>query len=169
MNQVILIGRLTADPETKLINTANGQIALSTFCLAVRKSLQESDFFNCESFDKMAKLINEYCKKGDLISIVGRLRNDKFVDKDGKNRVITKIVINGVEFLSKNSKNTEQQQKTETEYNNYASYQQAIQEQPYQPYNQQQPYNYQQSYNYQSQQKQQELQDFYKDLKNIPF
>ena len=102
MNKVILIGRFTRDPESRM-SQSNMEIArFSLACssdFANRNGERETEFINCVAFGRLASTINRYCKKGTLISAGGRIRNSSYDAQDGTKRYTTDIVIDQMEFL----------------------------------------------------------------------
>ena len=105
-NKIILIGRLTRDPEIKF-STSGTQIA--TFSLAVdRGKNDETDFVNVVAFGKTAEFIGNYMTKGRLILVDGQLRIEKY-QKDGEQKTAVKVVANQVRFMEtkKNAGNGE--------------------------------------------------------------
>ena len=102
LNQVILVGRLTSDPE---VVTLEGGHKKSSFNVAVQRSYKnqngeyESDFIRCILWDAIATSTCEYCKKGDVVGIKGRIQVTSF-DEDGKKRYLTEVVAEKVTFLS---------------------------------------------------------------------
>ena len=109
MNKVLLIGRLTANPELKYTTSNN---AVTTFSIAVDRNFKnengnkEADFINIVAWNKKAELIHQYLKKGDRVGIVGRLQVRKYQNERGENRYVTEVVADEVEFL--NSKKSEE-------------------------------------------------------------
>lgn len=110
MNNVQITGRLTKDPELKY--TQSGK-AICNISVAVRRDFKsengeyESDFFNCQAWDKKAELIGEHFRKGSMIGITGRLQNSTFEDENKQKRTITRIIIEKMDFLSaKKNENT---------------------------------------------------------------
>lgn len=100
MNKVILIGRLTADPELRY--TPNGK-AVCTVCVAVDREYkqeggQEADFPWVEVWGTAAENLAKYMTKGGRIGIDGRLALDQY-EKDGQKRTGCKVIANRVEFL----------------------------------------------------------------------
>jgi len=101
MNKVILLGRLTADPETRYTQS---NTAVSRFSLAVDKRTRtqdgkrEADFFNIVSFNKSAEFVNSYFRKGQQVVVEGHLQNNRWVDKDGTNRISTAVIAEQVYF-----------------------------------------------------------------------
>ena len=103
INNVVLTGRLTADPELKY--TANEGHSVCNFTLAVdRMGSDEADFIRCVAWRKTAELVAEYLKKGSQAGVVGRLQIRNYEDKDGNKRTAAEVVCSQVQFLGgKNS------------------------------------------------------------------
>ena len=100
MNQVVLIGRLTKDPEIRYI--PGSQTAVANFAIAVDRPFskeKKTDFFNIVVFGKPAENCETYLIKGRLVGIQGRLQNDTFDKKDGTKGYKTDIIAERVEFL----------------------------------------------------------------------
>lgn len=104
MNKVILIGRLTADPELSF--TSNGK-GYSLFTVAVDRDYKrddgerETDFVYCQAWGKIAENMAKYLSKGRQVAVEGKLRIDKVDQGAGKQaKYITKVVCDHVEFLS---------------------------------------------------------------------
>ena len=109
MNKVILTGRLTRDPESRM---TQNNLEVSRFSLACQNDYvnkngeRETEFINCVAFNRLAGTINRYCKKGSLISVTGRIRNSSYDAQDGTKRYTTDIVVEQMEFLgAKNNSN----------------------------------------------------------------
>ena len=100
MNSVILSGNLTNDPTIKSVGADNKTMA--TFTLAHNRGKDDVNFFDCVAFDKKAELIRDYCKKGNKILIRGELKQDVWNAQDGSKRSQIRVVVQEVEFLSKN-------------------------------------------------------------------
>ena len=102
MNKVILIGRLTRDPESRM---SQNNMEIARFSLACssdfvsRTGERDTEFINCVAFGRLASTINRYCKKGTQISATGRIRNSSYDAQDGSKRYTTDIVIDQMEFL----------------------------------------------------------------------
>mgnify|MGYP006073325047 CR=1 FL=1 len=102
MNKVMLIGRFTRDPESRMTQS---NMEVSRFSLACssdfvnRNGEKESEFINCVAFNRTASTINRYCKKGQLISVTGRIRNSSYDAQDGTKRYTTDVVVDNFEFL----------------------------------------------------------------------
>ena len=104
LNQIILVGRLVRDPEVK--KTKNGN-TYSHITLAVPRSYKnvngeyETDFIDCTLWQLMATNTKEYCKKGDIVGVKGRVES-KVYEKDDEKKYITEIIAEKVTFLSSN-------------------------------------------------------------------
>lgn len=101
MNKVILIGRLTKDPEVK--STAN-QTALCNFTIAVDRRYKDAngnrqaDFINCVAWRQQASFIGSYFRKGSKIAIIGNLQSRSYDDNNGQKRYVTEVIVDEVEF-----------------------------------------------------------------------
>jgi single-strand DNA-binding protein len=110
LNNVVLIGRLTRDPELRYI--PNSGTPVSTFTLAVDKNLSKekkmemesknqptADFIRIVVWGKQAENCANFLNKGKLVGINGRIQTGSYDDKDGKRVYTTDVVANSVEFL----------------------------------------------------------------------
>lgn len=100
MNKVILLGRLTRDPEVRY--TQNNTI-FATFSVAVRKRFKtedgdDADFINVIAWNKTAEFVSMYFKKGMQIALSGRLQTRSYDANDGTKRYVTEVVAEEVEF-----------------------------------------------------------------------
>lgn len=107
MNRVVLMGRLTKDPEVRYTQGQNS-MAVARFNLAVdrRKSgdKQEADFISIVSFGKLAEFAEKYLKKGIKIALEGRIQTGSYTGKDGQKVYTTDVIADSMEFAeSKNS------------------------------------------------------------------
>ena len=108
MNKVIMMGRLTRDPEVRYGQGAN-PMAVAKFSLAVERRFKregepEADFFNCTAFGKQAEFIEKYLRQGTKIVVTGRLQNDNYTNKNGEKVYSVQIVVDEIEFAeSKNA------------------------------------------------------------------
>lgn len=109
INNVTLLGRLTAAPELK--TTANN-ISVTAFCIAVDRRYQakgeerQADFINCVAWRNTAEFITKYFGKGDYIAVTGEIQTRKYQDKNGNNRVAVEVVVDNASFCGgKNSGN----------------------------------------------------------------
>lgn len=99
INQVILMGRLTRDPEQR--STSTGK-TIASFSIAVDRGGQEdaADFFNVTAWEKLGELVMQYLAKGRRVLVQGRLRQDTWDDKEtGKKQSRIEVVATDVTFL----------------------------------------------------------------------
>lgn len=106
MNKVILLGRLTHDPEPKA--TQSG-VALCRFCIAVSRRFDRSktDFINCVAWRAPSETVCRYFKKGDMIGIIGSMQNSDYTDSDGAKRRNTVVNVDEFYFAGAQKKSTE--------------------------------------------------------------
>ena len=109
MNRVILVGRLTADPELK--QTPNG-ISVCSFSIAVNRAFvskggeRQADFINIVAWRAQAEFVAKYFNKGNQIGIDGSIQTRKYTDKEGNNRTAFEVVAENISFIE--SKNASQ-------------------------------------------------------------
>ncbi|MEK3937277.1 single-stranded DNA-binding protein [Sporosarcina sp. FSL W7-1349] len=102
INRVVLVGRLTKDPELRYTQTG---IAVVRFTLAVNRAFQnqsgerEADFINCVAWRKQAENIANFLKKGSLVGVDGRIQTGSFEGQDGKRVYTTEVVADSTQFL----------------------------------------------------------------------
>lgn len=100
MNKIILMGRLTKEPEMRYTATSK---AVCSFTIAVNRKMKQegqpdSDFFQIVTWNKTAEFCNNYFKKGQQVAITGRLQNRSWDDADGKKRYATEVIADEVFF-----------------------------------------------------------------------
>lgn len=102
LNNVVLVGRLTADPELKEV----GENKVVNFTIAVQRTFKNeegeytADFIQCNAWNNIAENMKEYCKKGDMIGVKGMLQSSSYEDKEGNKRYKTDVKVEKVTFLS---------------------------------------------------------------------
>lgn len=150
INRVVLVGRLTKDPELKY--TQSG-IAVTRFTLAVNRTFsnqqgqREADFINCVTWRKQAENTANFLRKGSLAGIEGRIQTSSFDGKDGNRVFMTEVVADSVQFLEPRNANADRgggggfennyQNQAPAYQNQGSSYQGNYQQQPMQQSNQQ--------------------------------
>ncbi len=138
MNNVSLIGRLTADPELR--HTQSG-LANTRFTIAVDRRFtrqgeeRQADFINIVAFQQTAEFVCKYFGKGKRIALTGRIQTGSYTDRDGNKRYTTDVIAENVEFCdSKSDSNSGNggYQNNGYQNNNYQqnSYQQSSRQQP---------------------------------------
>jgi single-strand DNA-binding protein len=108
MNQVILIGRLTKDPELRF--TAGSGKAVATFTIAVDRPFakeKQADFFRTVVWGKSGENCANYLAKGRLVAVQGRIQNNTYETQTGEKRYTTEVVADRVEFLEWGNKNNQ--------------------------------------------------------------
>ena len=107
INQVVVVGRLTRDPESKLLQANK---ILAVFSIACNYSstkngekTKETSFFNCAAFGKIGETVSKLCHKGDRIGITGRLIQKIWQDKTGQKRQSVEIIVERIQFLNEKS------------------------------------------------------------------
>jgi single-strand DNA-binding protein len=102
MNRVVLVGRLTKDPDLRY--TPNG-VPVATFTLAVNRSFtnqqgeRETDFINCVVWRRPAENVANFLKKGSLAGVDGRIQTRNYEGQDGKRVYVTEVLAESVQFL----------------------------------------------------------------------
>lgn len=102
MNRVVLVGRLTRDPELRY--TPNG-VAVANFTVACNRPFssqdgnREADFINCVVWRRPAENLANYMKKGSLIGVDGRIQTRSYDNQEGKRVFITEVVADSIQFL----------------------------------------------------------------------
>lgn len=110
MNRIVLLGRLTKDPEVRVIEEKNKTVA--RFVLAVDRNFKnesgehEADFIPVVLWGKRAEITGQYMTKGSLVSVSGRLQTRSYEDKEGKRKYVSEVVAD--EFRIVESKKTEE-------------------------------------------------------------
>lgn len=112
MNKVILMGRLTRDPEVRYSQGAE-PLTVARYSLAVNKRFKkqgepDADFIPCVAFGRQGEFAERYFRKGQMVSVVGRLQVRNWEDNEGRKRVTTEVVVEEQYFAdSKNKGNSE--------------------------------------------------------------
>lgn len=114
MNKIVIIGRLTRDPELK---STNAGTSVCNFSVAVDRTYRDkegnrpTDFFDISVFGATAEFVAKYFKKGSSIAVSGAMESRKFVDKDGNNRIAWSLHADEVNFCDSKSENNGGNQK----------------------------------------------------------
>ncbi len=118
MNQTCIIGRLVRDPELKELEDGK---KVSNITVAVQRSYKnengeyEADFIDCTLWNGIADRTTEYCKKGDLVGVKGRLQTNTYENEDGEKKKITEVIAEKLTFLSSNKEILEKESNNKTE------------------------------------------------------
>ncbi|MBP5444636.1 MAG: single-stranded DNA-binding protein [Acholeplasmatales bacterium] len=124
MNKVILVGRITKDPELRNIQSGSSVV---NFTLAVSRPTSQNsdqnasnaDFINCVIWNKQAENLAKYVKKGSLIGVEGRIQTRNY-EANGVTRYITEVLCDNVQFLETKNDSARAQQEDEAEEDSFA-------------------------------------------------
>lgn len=110
LNQIILVGRLTRDIT---VNKSENGVKVATISIAVPRSFKnvegvyDTDFIDCVAFDTIALNTSEYCNKGDIVGVKGRIQSKSIELEDGKKENKLEIICEKITFLSSKPKEEE--------------------------------------------------------------
>ncbi len=127
MNKVILMGRLTREPEMRY-SSGDNQVAIARYTLAVDRRFkrqgddQTADFINCVVFGRGAEFAENYLHQGTKIVAVGRIQTGSYINKDGQRVYTTEVVVEEQEFAESKA--------AASNYNGGGGYQQAAPSRP---------------------------------------
>lgn len=127
INNVVLVGRLTRDPDLRY--TANGT-AVATFSLAVNRNFtnqsgeREADFINCVIWRKPAETMANYARKGTLLGVTGRIQTRNYENQQGQRVYVTEVVADNFQLLESRSANEQRRGNDSGDYssNNQSSF-----------------------------------------------
>lgn len=113
MNRIILLGRLTREPDVKVTSTGK---TVATFALAVDRPFagkdgkREADFINIQAWNKTAETVGNYVSKGQRLLVEGRLQIRSYDGKDGQKHYVTEVIADRVEFIERNEKTVQKEE-----------------------------------------------------------
>lgn len=114
MNNIIIKGRLTRDPELKEVKVKDDIKDVCTFDVAVNKTFgEDADFFRCQIWGKRAEFVKKFFVKGQEILVQGSHESRKYEDKSGNSRIAWELKASQVEFCGSKKDNTESSSATE--------------------------------------------------------
>ena len=108
MNKIILVGRLTKDPE---VRSTSAGFATANFTVAVSRNFKnkdgnyDADFLPCVAFRAQADFVSKFFKKGSLIGVEGRVQTRNYDAQDGTKRYVTEVVVENIEFVGGKNEN----------------------------------------------------------------
>lgn len=112
LNSVCLVGRLTRDPETSYTQTS---ICVAKFTVAVDQNVKSSengerkaDFIYCVAYRKSAEFASQYLKKGQLVSVEGRISTRNYTNGEGRKVYVTEVIVTSVQGLDRKGERAEQ-------------------------------------------------------------
>lgn len=107
INQIILVGRLTGDPEIEEYENGKKRTIIN---IAVQRQFKnidnkyDTDFFRCVLWNGMASNTKNYCQRVDIVGVKGRVQNRNYVDSENNTRYITEIIAEKISFVSHSQK-----------------------------------------------------------------
>lgn len=111
MNKVILMGRLTKDPDVRYTQSTN--TIVTSFTLAVNRRFvkqgeeRQADFINCVAWNKTAEFVSKYFKKGQQVGVIGRIQTRNYDDDKGIKHYITEVIAEEVYFAGDKKEETQ--------------------------------------------------------------
>ncbi len=115
MNRVILMGRLTREPDIRYSQTADGSLPIARFTLAVDRrgarnnqngDQQTADFISCVAFRRQAEFVEKYLHQGTKIVLQGRIQTGSYTNKDGQRVYTTDVLVDEMEFAESKANST---------------------------------------------------------------
>ena len=112
MNKVILIGRLTRDPELRYTGS---NTPVATFSLAVNRPFtnqsgeREADFISCVVWRKLAETVKNYLSQGSQVAVEGRIQTRNYDDQNGQKRYVTEVIVENIDFVGSRRDNAQGQ------------------------------------------------------------
>lgn len=102
MNQLTIIGNLTRDPETRTVNTANGQVPVTSFTVAVNRQGQrdKADYFKVNAWRGLGDVCGKYLAKGRKVAVTGTVSVTTYTGQDGLMHASMDVTAEDVEFLT---------------------------------------------------------------------
>ena len=122
INNVVLVGRMTRDPELRRTNMGS---AVANFTLAVNRNYNsadgvQADFLPCVVWNKSAENVEKYCSKGSLVGVEGRLRSRSYDNAQGQKVFVVEVVCDSVQFLeTRAARERAQQQQPQVPQDNF--------------------------------------------------
>ena len=111
INKVVLLGRLTKDPELKYAASSGTAVCRFTVAINRQSKKDETDFINCVAFGKTGETIAQYITKGRQIAITGSIRTGSYDAQDGTKRYTTDVIVETFEFVERKRKETNESDK----------------------------------------------------------
>ncbi|WP_315307800.1 single-stranded DNA-binding protein [Enterococcus devriesei] len=119
INNVVLVGRLTKDPELKYTASGTG---VATFTLAVNRNFtnqegnREADFINCVIWRKSAETLANYARKGTLLGVTGRIQTRSYENQQGQRVYVTEVVAENFQLLESRAKNEQHENNNDNNF-----------------------------------------------------
>lgn len=121
MNRVVLVGRMTRDPELRRTNSG---AAVTSFTLALNRNYnsadgQQADYIPCVVWNRIAENVEKYCSKGSLVGVDGRLRSRSYDNAQGQRVYVVEVVCDSVQFLETRAARERNQQQPQAPQNDF--------------------------------------------------
>lgn len=118
MNNVVLMGRLTRDPDVRY-STGDNPLAIARYTLAVDRRFKRdgeatADFISCVAFGKQGEFVEKYLKQGTKIAVVGRIQTGSYTNQEGQKVYTTEVVVENHEFAESKAASENSNTTTET-------------------------------------------------------
>lgn len=142
INRVILVGRITKDPEIRYLQNGTSTVSFTVACdrpFVSQNGERGADFINCVAWRQTADFISRYIKKGYMLSVEGRIQTRQYQDQQGQTRYVTEVLAESVQNLQPRDPNQAQPAGYQQNYNqgfNNQGYQNNQYQQPRQGYSQ---------------------------------
>lgn len=119
INKVVLVGRLTRDPELRKTNTGKSVISFTVACNRRVSGNDQADFINCVAWERQAEFMANYLNKGALVGIEGRIQSRSYDDASGRKVYVQEVVVENLQALESRSARTNNPQQEFVEDNVY--------------------------------------------------
>ena len=106
INKVVLLGRLTKDPELRYASGSGTAVCRFTVAITRQFKKDETDFINCVAFGKTGETIAQYLTKGRQIAVTGAIRTGSYDAQDGTKRYTTDVAVESFEFIGNSNNNS---------------------------------------------------------------
>lgn len=115
INRVVLVGRMTRDPELRKTNTGKSVVGFTLALNRVKKveGQPSADFIQVVCWNKTADAVNQYCKKGSLVGVEGRLQSRSYDNPQGQKVYVVEVIADSVQFLESKSSSQQTNQSSE--------------------------------------------------------
>lgn len=117
LNQTILIGRLTRDPELRKTQKNQSVTNINIACDTGFDDKKQTDYINCVVWNKQADFVSQYLKKGSLVAIQGKIQSRSWEDATGKKQYVQEVLVRSVMSLESKSRRNNDQQSSKEIYN----------------------------------------------------
>ena len=130
MNKVILMGRLTSDPDVRYSTNGDQQTSIARYTLAIDRPGKDAgtDFISCVAFGKRGEFAEKYLKQGTKMTISGRIQTGSYTNKEGRKVYTTDVVIEEQEFAESKKSNNSHPEPQESSNNDFVNIPEGIED-----------------------------------------